>query len=118
MSPQPFTFGAVDTLVDLLRSAGVSASTDAGDLNLPGALIDVRSISFDLLAGYTLNTTVLLVVPDNGPARALVALSDLYNLVSTVIAPDGDVVVRTTTLAESPGPLPCLEIPCSIPSDL
>lgn len=105
----------VDALAFLLTEAGVPTSTDAAELNLPGALIDVKAASFDTLDGYTLKVSILLVVPDTGPRRSLAALTTLYNLAAQVVSPDGgDVMVRTTTLAETPGPLPCLEIPCTL----
>jgi hypothetical protein len=104
----------VADLLAALRDAGVPCSLEAGDLNLPGALVNVQGFGFDVLRGFHIKATVLLVVPDTGPVRSLQALTSLFNLATVALTPDADVTVRTTTLAESPAPLPALEVPVNL----
>lgn len=102
----------VDELVAALLAAGVrEVTTEPEDLNLPGVLVQVRTVRPDLLAGSTYVLAVLCI--DSGAGRVrdtMTALSDLATLVLTVVDPAADITSGTVALTEGTAPHPCLEI--------
>lgn len=114
MSGHPVDFGEYDDLVDTLVAAGLRAAVDPADLNLPGVLVTLDGIDYDVLDGYTLATRLVLVVPDNGHVRSLAALATLLNQVVDVIDPAGRVTAGTTVLPGNPSPLPALSVPVNL----
>lgn len=70
---------AVEAVTSQLTAAGVVATGDPRDLNLPGAWVEPSTVEFDTLAADQAEVTlrVHLVVPDNGPMPSMDALGDM-----------------------------------------
>ena len=108
---------ALQELVELLEGAGVSASVDPAELNVPAAWVTLEGIRQLNLAGeLELDAVVYLIVGDQDHRRAFDALAELYNKATTVLDPDGVVVPQGVVLPDNPTPLPALRVPVTIPN--
>lgn len=108
-------FGPVQQLVQLLVGAGVRATTNPEDLNLPGAWVTVDTVAPLVLGGpLELRCLVYLVTGDTDYAHALDTLAGLYNRMATVLTPDGDVATQGVVLPGNPTPLPALRVPVNL----
>lgn len=109
------SFDPLVALVASLNAAGVRANLDPANLNLPGAWVTVEQIAPLTLAGnLELAAVVYLINPDTDYARAYPALASLYNLVATVLTPDGPVVPQGVVMPGDPTPLPALRVPVNL----
>lgn len=110
--------GDVVQLVDLLDDVeGIRSVSDAAaEVNPPGVWVQVLGYTLDKLAAghYTLNARLVLVVADQDTRRARTALTELLNLVLTVVKPAGQVTPASVTMPNSPAPLPGLLVPVNI----
>lgn len=101
-------------LVDALKAVNQlrSVVTDPADLNAPGVYVRADGLQLALLKGYSVNTSVFLVVPDQGPQRSLTALSELLKAVRPVLdsfgGPSADIQLAGLTLPGSSTALPAL----------
>lgn len=112
MAAGDISLTAVDDFVTFLRDVcEVEASTDPADLRLPGVWVQIPAIDLDTLAGYTIATRLLLVVPDDGPAKAMAGLIALLNKVLAHVDAHGTIEPRTAILPEASAPLPALAVP-------
>ena len=110
-------FSGLDDLVTGLKATGIrSVSTNPADLNLPGVLVDLAAIRFDLLGGVTLVLRVSLIAPDTGPTRSLGALRDLLTKAGPLLDPEGDAIGVVMSLPEQSAPMPALQLTHEIPS--
>ena len=110
---------ALETIVTDLAAAGLSASSDAADVNPPGVLVradDVTANAGKLAGTETLRCSLLLLVPDGMTRPALVDLAKLAARVGPAITATG---LRLTTdpqtfervvMPDDPTGLPCLRI--------
>lgn len=103
----------VDALVEALVDAGIrQASVDPADLSLPGVWVQITGVDQDRLgSGPTINTRLVLMVPDTGIRLSLEALAELYNQVCEVIDPAGPATPLTVSLPEGGAPVPGLAVP-------
>lgn len=109
-------FQPVVDLAASLEAAGVRASLDPSDVNLPGAWVTVETIQAGNLRGtLILGCVVYLIAPDQDYRRALEALAAAYNLtVPGVLTPDGPVVPQGVILPDTSTPLPALRVPVNL----
>lgn len=99
-------------LVDMLVDAGVSASMDPAEVNLPGCWLALDSPVVANMAGQLrLECTLYLIAPDTDPRRALDALGGLFGTVTGLLHPDGRVVTQGVVMPGNPTPLPALAVP-------
>lgn len=104
----------VADLVDHIADAGVRSVTDElAEAKAPGVFVKVTGYTLDRHIGHTLNTELILLVPDQNPRRARRALTELLNQVLTKITPSGPIVARTV-VHPSLGQLPGLLIPLDV----
>lgn len=112
---------AVDDLVDTLKAAldSDNVTVDPARLNLPGVLVKLDGIDFDLLAGaaHTITTRLYLIVGDAPRRVALDRLADLLDDVLTVVDPTGRVLLQDVVLPTSGTPMPALVVPFDLPTD-
>lgn len=105
-------------LVNLVNGVeGIRSVSDAAaEVNPPGVWVQVLGYDLDKLAAghYTLTARLVLVVPDQDTRRARKALTDLLNLVLTVVRPAGRVTPASVVMPNSPAPLPGLLVPVTI----
>lgn len=110
-------FAALDQLAADLAAAGVaSVTTNPADLNLPGVLVQVSGLAFDLLDGYTIRTRLLCVAPDTDPRRAMDQLAALVNTVTSVVDPTDDPTAETVNLPTDATPYPAFAVPFDLPA--
>lgn len=103
---------AVRDLAGVLTVAGINATGDARDLQVPGAWVEPAGIEFETLAAgsATVRVRVLLIVPDNGPMASMDALSDMLLTVRRLglqmenITPTG-----ATLINHGADPLPAIQ---------
>lgn len=101
---------ALDRIVAALTEAGIAATTDPRDLQIPGAWVTVHDITDPTLCGeYSVRADVCLVAADNGAPFEVDALGQLLDLAYTAVTFDEPVRPMTVT---PPGlaPLPALVI--------
>jgi len=69
---------ALQDIADQITAAGVPATTDPRNLNLPGAWVTPGTVSFDVLDAQTafMRFDVYLVAPDHGAVHSLNALGE------------------------------------------
>lgn len=109
------TFAPVAELVDLLSATGLQASQDPAELNMPGAWVTVDQIIPSALAGgWEIKALVFLIAADQDYARATAALAEAFNLLHTVVTPDGPVQPQGVIMPGDPTPLPALRVPVSL----
>lgn len=112
------SFAAVDELVTALEAAGIRegfVGTDPAKLNLPGILLEVERIRFELLDGAILNVRVSLISPSTDQRVAMGLLAELFNTAAGVLDPEDDVLATTIPLPEQSQPMPCLQLTHAIP---
>ena len=89
---------ALDTVVTVLREAGISADTDARSLTLPGAWVTVHDVTEPRLCGdYSVRADVCLMVPDAGSPTSLHHLGDLLDRALAVLSLDEPARPMTVT---------------------
>jgi hypothetical protein len=108
----------IQSVVDAFAAvSGIdSATTDAAQLGVPGALVQLAELEPLTLGSWLVTTQVVLVVPDSdggpGPVAAFATL--LSNMLAAGIQPDGPIVARSVQLPSSPAPLPGLLVPITV----
>lgn len=116
--PDVLSFDAVAELCTLLDAAGVKASTDASELNLPGVWVTVDEFRTRNLAGdIRLTVSLWLIVPNVDPMRALEALAELWRTVRAAgVVPDGPTVTTAVLLPSAPTEaMPAFRFPLYLP---
>lgn len=109
------TFSPVQELVDAISAAGLQASQDPSDLNMPGAWVTVDQIVPSVLAGgWEIQTLVFLIVQDQDHRRASKRLAQAFNKLQTVASPDGPVRPQGVIMPGDPTPLPALRVPITL----
>jgi len=96
-------------VVDALASAGVSATIDPRNVNLPGVWVQRLTLTPDLLCGgQTMRLRLVLVAPDVGTEQALDILDDLLDAAYKVAQPNTGTGTtdRTVLLPDSATPYP------------
>lgn len=74
-----------EELVDVLAAAGITATVDSRNLNLPCVLIPPPRRTYDLGCGYTAGWELWALVPGPGNADAFRAVDDLADRVAAVL---------------------------------
>jgi hypothetical protein len=109
------TFSPVAELVELITTAGLQAAQDPAELNMPGAWVTVDQIvPSSLGGGWEIKALVFLIVQDNDYARASDQLAEAFNMLHTVVEPDGPVLPQGVLMPGDPTPLPALRVPVSL----
>lgn len=110
------SFAPVQQLVDLLVGAGLSASTNPEDVNLPGAWVTVEGVRALTVDGaLQLECVIYLVTGEQDYARAYGQLAELYNLAHGAgVEPDGLVVPQGVVMPGPPVPMPALRVPINL----
>lgn len=108
----------VQGIVDLLNSVeGLHAVLDPRDINPDCIYVDIESLSHEFLCGSADATLkLMLITGDVGKAQALQNLSEMLDKLLTVLTPDGDTQVGSTTPPGSPNPLPILVVTLKVPT--
>lgn len=86
-------------LVDLLEAAGIRATNDSRNLNVPCVLIPPPRRAYDLACGYTAGWELWALVPGPGNADAFQAVDELADQVAAVLP-----VLRAEPRAYQPNP--------------
>lgn len=108
--------GALEDLADALAAAGVEASVDPADLDLPGVWVTLDRLTVPTFTGGGLvRARLLLIVPDQDHIRAVEALQDLYDATVAVVDPMSDVESTLATVQAGPD-LPALTFTHDIPA--
>jgi hypothetical protein len=72
----------------------------------------VAGVTWDYLAAYTINTTLVCITNDQDHRRAMADLAALVNAVSATVDPTGPATAQGTILPDAPSsPLPSLSVP-------
>lgn len=111
--------GSLQSLVDTLNSVdGLHAVLDPRDINPDCVYVDVESLSHEYLCGQAeMTIKLMLITGDVGKLQALSNLSTMLNKVLTVLSPDGDTQVGSTTPPGFSGqPLPILVVTVKVPT--
>lgn len=109
------SFGPVQALVELLRGAGLRADMDPASLNLPGAWVTVDAIRTLTVDGAVqLECVVFLIVGDTDYERAYTKLAELFNLMGTVLEPDGPVTPQGVVMPGTSTAVPALRVPVNL----
>lgn len=97
-------------LVDALEDAGVEASLDPADLNLPAVFVTLDRVTDAVLTGGagTVRARLLLLAPDRDARRSLEALQALYAEVLAVVTPTSDVEATVARTPDGGGEVPAL----------
>jgi hypothetical protein len=78
---------ALRAVVDQLTAAGLRATADSRNLNLPAVFVKSPTLDFRFKGGTWEGTwTAYALVPDNGPVPAADALGDLVERTQTALA--------------------------------
>lgn len=106
---------ALDTLLQDLADAGVSAAVNPGEIQVPGAYVSARELALTRLdGGGRVTLHVWLVVPDAEEDQALPGLWALLDRALGVLDVDttnGDTIQLASTLVvRDEGPLPAFQI--------
>lgn len=106
---------ALTSVVTGLSAAGVSATTDPSQVNLPGVLVQLVGLDRGTLDQRELDLQLVLVVSDTdgGPGPAA-ALSTLLASVEVYASADGPILARSVQLPANPAPLPGLLFPLTV----
>lgn len=111
----PLSFAPVTALVDALVAAGVRATLNPADLNLPAAWVNVETIRALTVDGsLQLEVAVYLIAPDGDYTVAYDTLAELYNATATVLSPDGPVTPQGVVLPGTSTALPALRVPVNL----
>jgi hypothetical protein len=103
-------------LVGRLKEAGISASFDAGEVDVPGVWLASQNVNVQTLdGGATHLVWAYLLAPDNGVDDAHAGLRKLLDEVLEVIDPDGPVTTNESViLPDNPTPLPAYRLPVEL----
>jgi hypothetical protein len=117
MATDQLSFTSVQALTDLLDGAGVKATLDPSELNLPGVWITVDTFQARTLnGGIRLTVSLWLIVPNVDPVRALEQLADLWRTVRTLVTPDGPTTTTSVILPGNPTEaMPAFRFPLYLP---
>lgn len=111
----PLSFAPLQQLVELLQGAGMSASLNPADVNLPGAWVTMTQLQPITLAGdIEIQAVVYLVAGDTDYAQAYDQLADLYNTAATVLDPDGPVTPQGVVMPGNTTAMPALRVPVNL----
>jgi hypothetical protein len=94
-----------------LIGAGIDATIDPRDLNPPAVLVELESISHNLLSGgVTTRVRLFCVVPDVGTGEALRMAAALMMRVLAVVEPNTelDSTYEAISTPDGTGPLPAI----------
>lgn len=98
---------ACEGVVAAFTSAGLSASMQAGEVNLPGVWVWPDVMTPDRLDGNgTLMVRCNLIVPDVESLDALEMLDTLLAAVLDVVSPDGEIRPQIVRMPDPPASLP------------
>ncbi len=110
--PSPAPIGQ---LVDALTAVGLRATTNPGELSLPGAWVTLDELHrFTLGADWQLTCSVYLITGDTDDQRAIEQLFQLLDDAMGAITPDGVVTVTRVVLPTDPTPKPALRVPVRV----
>lgn len=102
----------IDQLVTMLEAAGIRATTNPGELSLPGAWVTLDDLFRVNVAGdWQLTCSVYLITGDTDDQRALEQLFALLDDAMAVLTPDGVVTVARVVLPTDATPKPALRVP-------
>lgn len=107
-------FADIDEFVQLLKVAGVkNVTTEPGELNTPGVLVEFAGFDYDALATGTMRLRVHLVSADVKRRQVMTNLQGLLDQVVPVLRALGGPEEATAVLLTLPGrpPVPALSIP-------
>lgn len=108
---------SLEALCVVLRANEIrSVEIDPSKLNLPGVLVELSAVRYDLLAGATIVARLSLVAPDVAIAQVHELLAELLDKVSDVIDPDGDVLATKVAFGEQSTLMPALQLTMSLPT--
>ena len=108
----PDLAAAVDLVVTRLNDAGVKASPNPEDVEVPGAWVDFTGQVSWTMRGVFVGVEVNIVVPANDRVTALAGLQTLLDdVVEELGTPDGDARKQGLVLPDNPAPLPSLALP-------
>lgn len=108
---------AMESLVDTLRDAGLSATPNNQGLNPPCAFVHPGPINSSTLGdGYVMTAQVTLIARNSSQAGNLKALGELLTKALTVLEPDGPIVTDATAqIGNDPSKLlPAFTFPINI----
>ncbi|ANA87587.1 hypothetical protein PBI_JEANIE_9 [Gordonia phage Jeanie] len=89
---------SLERIVTALEAAGVSATTDARNLNPPCAWVTVADVTTPTLCGgYQVRAAVCLIAGDFGSGQSLGALGELLDKAAEVVTFDEPVKPMTVT---------------------
>lgn len=108
--------GTVESVVAVLKSAGLSATAEPADINPPAAWVAADKIAHDRLDGSgVVRIRVYLIAPDNSAMQAHRELSRMLAKVLTVVDPSEDTVLdEGLRLPGGGGPLPAYMVTAEI----
>lgn len=109
-------FTGLTQLAELLVAAGMSASVNPEDVNVPGAWVTCENFRHLTVAGdIQLGCVVYLVAAQGDYITALDQLAGLYNqAVPALLVPDGPVTTQALVLPDTPTPYPALRVPVNL----
>lgn len=100
---------ALDALADRLTAAGVNASTDPTQIDVPGAWVTVETLNPERLGGdFTVTAAIYLIARDTGHTPALADLSTMLARTAEIVTAIGETRPDTVALPGFAGPLPAL----------
>lgn len=83
-------------------------------IELPGVVVQVYGYTFNGLDSYMMRGRLLLVVADQPARDAIGSLADLFNRVTSVMRPSGEVTHEAVALPDRGAPLPALSLPFTV----
>lgn len=101
---------SLTAVADTLTAAGIPATVEPRDLQIPGAWVTLHDVIDPTLCGeYTVRARVCLIASDNGMTHELDALGRMLDLAYDAVTFDEAVTPMTVT-PPGMGPLPALVI--------
>jgi hypothetical protein len=109
-------FAPLTQLAQLLVAAGMSASVNPEDVNVPGAWVTCDNIRRLPVGGdIQLECVVYLVAAQGDYATSYDQLAELYNQATAAgVYPDGPVSTQGLVLPDNPQPYPALRVPVNL----
>lgn len=110
----PLSLAPVVALRQALTAAGIRNAENPGQLTPPGVLVQLTGFTRDTLAGFTVNTRLLCVVPNSTHEQASAELVGIVNQLLEVMEPDGPITAASVVMPNDPAPLPALSVPLNL----
>lgn len=103
---------ATGDVVELVTAAGLEATDDPRNLNLPGCWVTPAAIQFDRMAGTTGSWELYLVAPDTGPRESLRTLDGMLRQLRGALGASitGARVAGVNLANHGGGDLPALQV--------